>query len=228
MLQTSIFGPRTDTSASPRLLVVGCGNHFAGDDSVGLEILRRLRICGGCGCEFRELPGGGFGLIELFDGADIILFVDAVLSDAPPGTLHLIPMPSQDVAPRVLGAVSSHGWGLDEALRLALALGRPVPRLMLLGIELESVTKGAKRTELVDATLEAVVEHFPQIQAQVSDGQSRLWSGHHSYPPGESSFLGLTEVVQVSVPTNGRIRKCSGLPASPASGIRPYRTTACR
>jgi hydrogenase maturation protease len=228
MLRTSDFGPRTGTSASPRLLVVGCGNPFAGDDSVGLEIVRRLRARGGCGCEFRELPEGGFGLIELFDRADIILFVDAILSDAPRGTLHLIPMPSRDVAPGALGAVSSHGWGLDEALRLALALGRPVPRLMLLGVELESVAKGAKRTELVDATLEAVVEHFPQIHARLSDGQSRLWSGHHSYPPGESLFLELTEVVPVSVRTNGRVHKCFRLPASPASAIRSHRATTCR
>jgi hydrogenase maturation protease len=106
--------------------------------------------------------------------------VDAVLSGAPPGTLHLVPLPSRDVVPRALAAVSSHGWGLDEALRLALALGRRVPRLLLLGVELESVAQGTGRTGPVDAALEAVVEHFPQIQAALLDSESPLWSGHHS------------------------------------------------
>lgn len=201
MFRTSNFGPPTSTSASPRSLAVGCGNHFAGDDSVGLELVRRLRARGGYGCEFRELSEGALGLLELFDRADIILFVDAVLSGAPPGTLHLVPLPSGEVVPRPLGAVSSHGWGLDEALRLALALGRRVPRLMLLGVELESVAQGTGRTGPVDATLEAVVEHFPQIQAALLDGESPLWSGHHSFPPAESSFLGFSEALPVSVPT---------------------------
>ncbi len=98
----------------PRLMVLGCGNPFAGDDNVGLELVRRLRARGSCGCEFRDLPEGGLGLLELFDRADIILFVDAVLSGAPPGTLHLVPLPAREVVPRALGSVSSHGWGLDE------------------------------------------------------------------------------------------------------------------
>jgi glycine/D-amino acid oxidase-like deaminating enzyme len=74
---------------------------------------------------------------------------------------------------------------------------------MLLGIELEGVAKGAKRTELVDATLEAVVEHFPQIQAQLSDGQSRLWSGHHSYPPDGDPFLEFSPTAPVPFSEGG-------------------------
>jgi len=203
----------------PRLMVLGCGNPFAGDDNVGLELVHRLRARGGYGCEsrdlpgrharpctstasrrgygceFRELPEGGPGLLELFDRADIMLFVDAVQSGAPPGTLHLVRLPSRDVVPRALGAVSSHGWGLEEALRLALALGRRVPRLMLLGVELESVAQGTRRTTPVDAALEAVIEHFPQVQAALLDSESALWSGHHSYPPGGGLSLNLQQEV---------------------------------
>ena len=185
----------------PRLMVLGCGNPFAGDDNVGLELVHRLRACGGYGCELRDLPEGGLGLLELFDRADIILFVDAVLSGTPPGTLHLVPLPSRDVVPQALGAVSSHGWGLDEALRLALALGRRVPRLMLLGVELESVALGTRRTTPVEAALEAAIDHFPQVQAALLDSESPLWSGHHTHPPRGNSFLGFSEAVPVSVPT---------------------------
>jgi len=177
------------------LMVLGCGNSFAGDDSVGLELVQRLRARGGCGCEFRELVEGGLGLLELFGRADIILFVDAVLSGAPPGTLHLVPLPSRDVVPRALGAVSSHGWGLEEALRLALALGRRVPRLMLLAVELESVVQGTRRTTPVDAALEVAIDHFPQVQAALLDSESALWSGHHSYPPGGGLSLNLQQEV---------------------------------
>jgi hydrogenase maturation protease len=189
MPRTSNIAPPTSTPALPRLLVVGCGNHFAGDDSVGLELLRRLESHGGYGCEFRELPEGPLGLLELFDRADIILLVDAVLSGAPPGTLHLVPMPSRDAAPRPLAAVSDHGWGLAEALRLALALGWRVPRLMLLGIELERVSVGAPSSPAVEAALTKVFECFQRICSSLHEADSPLWTTKHSFPPATGALL---------------------------------------
>jgi hydrogenase maturation protease len=165
-------------------LVVGCGNSLAGDDSVGLEIVHRLQACGGHDFEFRELVEGGLGLLDLFASADTILILDAVQTGAPAGTLHLVPLPSADIAPRALGTLSSHGWGVDEALRMARVLGRRVPRLMLLGIELESVRLGAPRTPPINVTLETVIKHFQQLRGALLDNNSPLWSGRHSFPPG--------------------------------------------
>jgi hydrogenase maturation protease len=167
---------------------VGCGNPFAGDDSVGLEIVHRLQVCGGFDCECRELSDDNLGLLEFFASADLILFLDAVQTGAPAGTLHLVPLPSPDIVPRALGTVSSHGWGLDEAIRMARALGRRLPRLMLLGIELENVTPGAPRTPPVNAALETVVENFQQLQGSLLDNNSPLWSGHHSFAPGSAGL----------------------------------------
>jgi len=176
---------------SPRFLVVGCGGPYAGDDNVGLEIVHRLRARGDCGCEFLELADGALGLLDYLDKADIILLVDAVQSGAPTGTVHLLPLPSREVMPRGMGRVSSHGWGLEQTLRLSRSLGWRPPRLMLLGVELESVAPGTPRTPAVEAALHAVAECFPELQAALHNGESPLWSGHHSYPPGGSMFLNL-------------------------------------
>jgi hydrogenase maturation protease len=169
-------------SGPPRLLVVGCGGPYAADDKVGLEIVHRLQARGDCGCEFLELASGGLDLLYSFEKAEIILFVDAVQSGAPAGTVHLLPLPSREVAPRAMGRVSGHGWGLQETLRLSQSLGLRVPRLMLLGVELESVTPGLPLTPPVEAALRAVVECFPELQAALRDSESPLWSGHHAYP----------------------------------------------
>jgi hydrogenase maturation protease len=175
------------------LLVVGCGGPYAADDNVGLEIIHRLQARGDGGCEFLELASGGLDLLYSFEKAEIILFVDAVQSGAPAGTVHLLPLPSREVVPRGMGRVSSHGWGLEETLRLSRSLGLRVPRLMLLGVELEKVTPGLPRTPAVDAALGAVVECFPELQAALRNSESPLWSGHHSYPPGGNIFLNLQQ-----------------------------------
>jgi hydrogenase maturation protease len=195
MLQTSDFEPRAGTSGPLRLLVVGCGGPFAADDNVGLEIVHRLQARGDCGCEFLELSGGALGLLDFLDKADIILFVDAVQSGAPAGTVHLLPMPSREVAPRAMGRVSSHGWGLEETLRLSRSLGLRVPRLILLGVELESVTTGSPRTRPVEAALGAVVECFPTLLAALRNSESPVWSGHHSYPPDGRAFLNVQQEI---------------------------------
>jgi len=189
----AVPGGREEPGEKPlRFLVIGCGNPLAGDDSVGLEIVHRLQARGGHQCEFRELVGGGLGLLEFFASADQILLLDAVQTGAPAGTLHLLPLPSPDIVPRALRTVSSHGWGVDEAIKMARTLGRRLPRLMLLGIEWENVTPGAPRTPPVNAALDTVVKHFQQLYASLLDSNSPLWSGHHTFQSGGNAGLGFS------------------------------------
>ena len=114
-----------------RLLIVGCGNPAAGDDSAGIEIVRRLSELEDCGCDLRVETSPGLELLEIFSLADVIVFVDAVTSGGLPGTIYLASLPSKDVQPRALGSLSSHGWGLVETLQLARAMGRNIPQLFL-------------------------------------------------------------------------------------------------
>jgi hydrogenase maturation protease len=153
-------------SASPsRLLIVGCGNPAAGDDSAGVEIVRRLGELGDFGCDLRAETAPGLELLDLFSQTEVVLFVDAVTSGGVPGTLYLVSLPSQELEARTLGSLSSHGWGLTEALKLAHALGRPIPRLFLLGIEAETVAQGAPRSAAVERAVAMAVERIPDLKA---------------------------------------------------------------
>jgi len=170
-----------------RMMIVGCGNPDAGDDSVGLEIVRRLQERGDCGCDLRAEPAPGVDLLELFPLAAVILFVDAVVSGGAPGTLYLAPLPSKELEPRALGSLSSHGWGIGEVLKLANALGRPVPRLFLLGIEAATVAEGAPRSATVEEAIALVVERISALKLLL------LTSGVSStrmFSPSEHSFPG--------------------------------------
>jgi len=170
-----------------RLVIVGCGNPTAGDDGAGIEIVRRLSELGDCGCDLRAETAPGVGLLDVFSLVDVILFVDAVTSGGVPGTLYLASLPSKELEPRALGSISSHGWGLVEALKLAHALGRTVPRLFLLGIEAGTVTQGAPRSAAVEQAIALVVERMPDLKFLLLSSEV---IGTRSFSPNDRSFPG--------------------------------------
>jgi len=170
------------------LLIVGCGNRLAGDDSAGIEIVRRLSELGDCGCDLRAETAPGVELLDLFPLAHVILFVDAVMSGGVPGTLYLTPLPSKDLQPRALSSLSSHGFGLLEALELARALGRTIPRLFLLGIEAGTVTQGAPRSAAVEQAIALVVERIPQLKSILLNNDPSGVIATRSFPPSDRFF----------------------------------------
>lgn len=182
---------RGAAKAAASLRVVGLGNPVAGDDSVGLEIVNRLRARGDCEGELVSLPQAGVGLMDALENVEAVLFIDAVSSGSPAGTLHLVPLPSGEVAPRALATLSSHGWGLAETLKLMEALGRAIPRLALLGVELGTVEPGAARSPAVEAAMETLVERFPAVYAFLAAAEKTGWAGPLRFPPGDTSLAGL-------------------------------------
>jgi len=194
---------QSEAEKSPRLLVVGCGNPLAGDDSAGVEVVRRLREAGTRGCEFCLLTADVLPMLERLSSVDVILLVDAVIrqsTDATPGSLHLVPLsfdrgsgplsPDCGIEPRSMSSLSSHGWGLLETLKLARALGRPIPRVILLGVEIAQLNPGARRSPTVERAITVVVERFSHLQFRLADAASFLWHAAQHFPPDETSFPG--------------------------------------
>jgi hydrogenase maturation protease len=132
-----------------RPLVVGVGNAARGDDAAGLLAARAL---GGI-----ELEGDPSALIELLDGAEEAIVIDAVRSGAPPGTVRRIDAGEQPLPADVRSSASTHLVSLAEAIELARALGRLPPRLTVYGIEGERFDTGAPVSEPVTAAITDIV-----------------------------------------------------------------------
>ncbi len=125
--------------------VIACGNPDAGDDAVGLIAVERARSA------LEAIPGvevvvAGLALrvVDLLEGVDAAIVVDAVRSstgERPPGTLVRVEAGPDGLPADVGSSVSSHGFGLAEAVGLATALGR-VPRVVFLGVEVAEVAVG--------------------------------------------------------------------------------------
>jgi hydrogenase maturation protease len=118
----------------PRLIVVGLGNAFRGDDGAGLAVARDLAD------DPRVIvhEGEPIDLLDAWDGADEAILVDAARSGAPPGTVHRL---DGLTAPAGVGG-STHLIGLADTLALARTLGRAPARVTVLAIEGERFGAG--------------------------------------------------------------------------------------
>lgn len=151
--------------------------------------MRGLQERGNCACELLERPQAGVELMEVLRDAEMVLFIDAVSSEAPAGTLHLVPLPSVSIVPRTLGAISSHGWGLAETVRLTAALHQRVPRLALLGVEIGTALPGAPRSAAVESAVQAIVDRFAAfVDILTLEGQWN-WATPLRFPPADASTV---------------------------------------
>lgn len=112
--------------------VIGLGNEMARDDGAGLRAARLLE--GEEDVEVVLAGRPGAGLLELLDPARPTLLLDVVRAGASPGAV--VELPLLELGGATLGGepLSSHGLGVAEALKLAEALGRELPRGVFLGI----------------------------------------------------------------------------------------------
>lgn len=131
-------------------IVIGVGNPFRCDDAAGLEVARRLSKVTAF-----ESSLGGFELMDLWQGADDVIIVDAIHSGAPPGTVKLY-NPLDEPLPAATFA-SSHAIGVAETIEMGRRLGRLPRRLRVYGIEAELLTSGTTISPAVATAIDQVV-----------------------------------------------------------------------
>jgi hydrogenase maturation protease len=133
---------------SERVLVVGIGNVFLGDDGFGVEVVKRLAG--------RELPAGvevkDFGIrgmdlaYALQDDYELVVFVDATPRGGEPGTVYLIEPEIEDDGEVTL---DTHGMDPVKVLKLSRALGAKPTRTLVVGCEPQVVLGGENYDEML-------------------------------------------------------------------------------
>jgi len=184
-----------------RWLVVGLGNAMASDDAVGLDIVRTAPRTA-LNCNYVELPLAGARLFDLLDRPGPVLFLDAVVSAAPEGTIHLLNLPSECVHPRSFTAFSTHAWNLGEVLSLRNALGLTSPRIVLLGIEISDATPGVRSSEVLRKTAAEVAEALPEVLQFLDAREAELSGLPHCFPDATAlrRFFALESASRASPP----------------------------
>ncbi|MGD8940635.1 MAG: hydrogenase maturation protease, partial [Gammaproteobacteria bacterium] len=119
-----------------RIIVVGVGSPY-GDDSLGWEVVRQLRLhpkiqqlaVRHVAIQCADRPG--IDLLNLINHSDTALLIDAAVSDFPPGTITRL---EDDDIDTVLNNTSTHDFGVLETIALGKALNQLPQRVIVLGI----------------------------------------------------------------------------------------------
>jgi hydrogenase maturation protease len=142
---------------TPRVAIIGIGNRDQGDDAAGLLIADGIRRRVPTGVTVVELDGDGSDLVDALAPLDAAIIVDAALSGAPPGTVTLWDAAETQLPPARF-RVSSHAFGLIEAVEMARVLGQLPRRCVIVAIEAAGFGVGAPVSPQVTAAIAPAVE----------------------------------------------------------------------
>ncbi len=151
-----------------RQILLGIGNIDRGDDAAGRLVARSLQGNLPDDIEVVELDGEATALLARFEGAEAAFLVDACWSGAPAGTIRRLDVNATPL-PQGLFGVSTHGFGLAEAVELARALGQLPPCCVVYAIEGASFEAGAPISQAVAA---AVADVAARLRIEIADADT--------------------------------------------------------
>ena len=147
--------------------MIGLGNVLMGDDAAGPCVIRVLDATYSCPPAVSLVEAGtpGLDLIPCIGDADVLLLVDTVRADGPPGEIRRYSGDSllrSAARPRL----SPHDPGLAEALMSLRLSGRDLQDVLLIGVIPGRVATGIGLTPAVRAAVPAVVQAIAEELAR--------------------------------------------------------------
>jgi len=152
-------------SEQDTIRVLGLGNEILADDAVGIlaarEAGRRLSGRAGVVCS----RAAGFDLLDDLLGVSRLVVVDAIVTGAKPGTVHLFTADRF----RPLPGVAPHLLGIFDVLAVAERLRLPVPReTTVIAVEAaDCTTVGGPMHPDVVAAIPVVADWIEQFLSEV-------------------------------------------------------------
>lgn len=139
------------------LLILGLGNPLRGDDGIGPRTVEQLKQHG-LPVEVEALDAGtaGFDLLYWLDGRRRVIIVDAADVGLEAGQFARFTPEQVELKGAAEGA-GSHQAGLAEVLALARALQRPLPEIVIFGVQPGSLEWATGLTAEVEAAVPLLV-----------------------------------------------------------------------
>jgi hydrogenase maturation protease len=138
-------------------LILGIGNPYRGDDGAGWAVIEGLQTA----VPLRKSRGDIAELIDLFSQYEAIYVIDACLGSRPAGSWERIDLRCQPLPEDAL-QVSTHGFGLAQALPLANQLNVLPATLILYAIWGDSYTLREGLSNAVTTAVKEVITALHQ------------------------------------------------------------------
>jgi hydrogenase maturation protease len=148
---------KNSNSPSRRTLVAGVGNVLRRDDGFGVEVVQRLRSI--------PMPEGvtviEFGIcgmhlaLELLEGYERVVVVDALAHGDAPGTIRLFEADVDSLDD--IGTPDGHNMQPVEILAFLRSIGVTPPPITVVGCAPESVEEGLGLSDVVAASVDHAV-----------------------------------------------------------------------
>ncbi|MFJ7912359.1 hydrogenase maturation protease [Kitasatospora sp. NPDC096204] len=150
---------------SGRTVVIGVGNEYRRDDGAAVAVLAELAATGLAADRITLCDGEPTRLMDLWEGADLAVVVDAVRADpGEPGRIRLVAVDADHLLADPLAdeetAAGTHGLGLGHGVALAAALGKLPRELLIVAVEGQDFSIG-------EGLSPAVAAAVPQVVAEV-------------------------------------------------------------
>jgi len=147
--------------------VVGIGNAYRSDDSVGLYVARQIRSRALNGLRVVEGITDGFALVDTWSDSDFVFVIDCASSGAPPGTTYRFDALHESIPSHLFSGLSTHSIAVNDAVELARVLNRLPKGLAVYGIEGKDFSSGTGMTpevrEGAHEVIESVIEEIKTL-----------------------------------------------------------------
>lgn len=141
-----------------KTLILGVGNLLLSDDGIGVRVIQKLQEEHNLPEEIQVVDGGtcGLDLLQFLEGVENLIVVDAANIGKPAGTIQRL---EGDQVPVFLAQkVSPHEINLPELLFSAKLIGIYPQKVVVLGIQPQSIETSLDLTPPVAAKLDELVK----------------------------------------------------------------------
>jgi len=139
-----------------KVLIIGIGNPYRGDDALGCLIARELSAKALQGMTCIEHDGEPASLINAWQNAEQVILIDAVSSGAEPGHIFHFDLTKQ-AWPEQFNLYSTHAFGIPQAVELARVLGRLPAKIDFIGVEGQCFAAGESLTDEVKKAIQKTI-----------------------------------------------------------------------
>jgi len=151
-----------------KTLVAGIGNIFNRDDGFGVEVAQRL-LARPMPADVRVEDYGIRGVhlaLELLEGYDLLILVDALASEDPPGTVFVVEPALDESDDDANDPLDAHRMDPQAVLGMVAELGGSIGRVLVVGCQPADLDEGIGLSPAVAAAVEPAVRMVEDLIAE--------------------------------------------------------------